>query len=109
MSTFVFTYRAPKDHRGSAEAADAWSAWFERLGPRLKDRGNPVFEATTLGNCGADTTLGGYSLVRARDLQAAVELARDCPALGYGGGVDIGKVTNRDEQFDDWLDAHSGA
>ena len=93
MSTFLIANRAPKNYRGSADAMAAWNAWFEKLGANLVDRGNPVFERRTLGNCGADTVLGGYTLVTADNLAAAVALAEGCPHLADGGGVEVGVLT----------------
>jgi hypothetical protein len=93
MPTFVIANRTPKEYRGSADAMAAWNAWFERLGASLVDRGNPVFERRPLGNCGPDTVLGGYTLVSADDLEAAVALAQGCPALASGGGVEVGTLT----------------
>jgi hypothetical protein len=52
----------------------------------------------------ADTTLGGYSLIRAGSLDAASALARGCPVLTAGGGVEICELTSHDERFDRWLD-----
>jgi hypothetical protein len=63
------------------------------MGAQVVDRGNPVFEARSLGNCGTDTTLGGFSLVTADDFEAAIALAQGCPFLQRGGGVEIGEVT----------------
>ena len=94
MSTFAFIYRAPKAYRaGSADAIAAWNGWFQELGASVVDRGHPVFERSTLGNCAADTVLGGYSLVTADDLEAAVRLAKGCPFLASGGGVEVGELT----------------
>jgi hypothetical protein len=42
--------------------------WCEGLGAHLKDHGNPAFTMTTVGNCGPETTLGGYTLITAADL-----------------------------------------
>jgi hypothetical protein len=67
--------------------------WFEELGAHLVDRGNPVFESRTIGNCGDDTDLGGYTLFTADDIEAAVALASGCPMLEAGGGVEVGKLT----------------
>jgi hypothetical protein len=53
-----------------------------------------VFTSCTVGNCGADTDLGGYSIVVADDLDAAMALIKGCPAVGDGGGVEVGEVTN---------------
>ena len=52
----------------------------------------------------ASTTLGGYSLIRACDLDAAVALARGCPLLPHGGAVEICELANHDDRFDNWLD-----
>ena len=94
MSTCVLTYHAPKGYsHGNTDAMAAWTAWFEELGASVVERGNPVFERSTLGNCVSDTVLGGYSLVTADDLEAAVGLAKGCPFLGSGGGVEIGELT----------------
>jgi hypothetical protein len=93
MSTYVITNRTRTDYAGSADAMAAWNAWFERLGPNLVDRGNPVFKRTALGNCGADTVLGGYTLVNAETLEEAIALAKTCPVLVDGGGVEVGELT----------------
>jgi hypothetical protein len=93
MPTYVIVNRAPKGYAGSADSMTAWNAWFERLGASLADRGNPVFSRASLGNCGTDTVLGGYTLVTADGLEAAVALAKGCPALEYGGGAEVGELT----------------
>jgi hypothetical protein len=51
-----------------------------------------------LGNNGPDTTLGGYTLICADDLEGAVALAKGHPLLHQGGGVEVGEFTilNRD-------------
>jgi hypothetical protein len=75
-----------------------------KLGARLKDRGNPAFAAAALGASVADTTLGGYSLIRAGNLDAAVALAGSCPLLLDGGAVEVCELANHDDRFDKWLD-----
>jgi hypothetical protein len=93
MPTFLFAYRRPEDYTpGRADAMAAWTSWFEELGDSVVDHGNPTFESTTLGNCGATTRLGGFSLVRADDLESAVAMAKGCPALD-AGGVEVGVIT----------------
>jgi hypothetical protein len=93
MPEFVLTYRTLPDYVGSPDALAAWDEWFDSLGGNLIDRGNPVFVRKTLGNYDAETTLGGYSLIKADDLKAAVVLAKGCPALNEGGGVEVGELT----------------
>ena len=91
MPKYVFAYRIQEGDSGSPDAMAKWMAWFEALGTAVVDAGNPVFSRSTLGNCGSDA-LGGYSLINADDLEAAVTLAKGCPALAAGGGVEVGEL-----------------
>jgi hypothetical protein len=93
MAMFLLVHRHPHNYRGSADTVAAWEAWFKALGDNLVDLGNPVFERSVLGKYGADAPLGGYTLVEADDLDAALELARECPILADGGGVEVGELT----------------
>jgi hypothetical protein len=104
MSTYLFTFRPPSGYAPSVAAFGAWSSWQLELGARLRDRGNPGFTAASLGASAADTTLGGYSLIRAGSLDAAVALARGCPMLNVGGAVEICELISHDDRFDHWLD-----
>ena len=91
MSTFVLTYRAPKGYTiGSPEVMPQWRAFFEGMGASISDLGKPVMEASVLGNAGTDTRLGGYTVITAEDLEAAISIAKGCPFLGIGGGVEVG-------------------
>jgi hypothetical protein len=94
MPAFLFAYRRPQEYvPGRPDAVAAWTAWFEELGSSVTDRGNPIFESVSLGHCGEDTKLGGYSLVTAQDLDTALVLAKGCPALREGAGIEIGLIT----------------
>lgn len=93
MPTFVFTYRRAADYTRTPQTLAAWNAWFGSMGDRLADQGKPVAAHTVLGNCSADSTEpGGYSIVRADDLEAATALAKGCPHLVHGGGVEVGEL-----------------
>jgi hypothetical protein len=93
MPTYLISNRPPKDYRPSAEAAAQWKAWFDALGDHLAERGNPVLTRTALGRSAGETVLGGYTLIEADDLDAAVALAESCPMLRHGGGVEVGELT----------------
>ena len=92
MPTFLFSYRVPQDYRPGEETGKAWGAWFDSLGASRTDPGHGVLATRTLGNLGDGTRLGGYSVVTAEDMEAAAALAKGCPALRLGGGVEIGAV-----------------
>ena len=92
MPTFLCSYRVPNDYQPSAETGPAWEAWFEGLGSRRIDPGHGVIATRALGDLGAGTRLGGYSLVTAEDIDGAAALVKGCPALALGGGVEIGAI-----------------
>jgi len=89
---FLFSYRVPKGYQPGTETGQAWEAWFESLGSSRIDTGYGVVATRTLGKLDDQTRLGGYSLVTAEDIEAAAALAKGCPALQLGGGVEIGAV-----------------
>jgi hypothetical protein len=94
MPACLFAYRAPRGcTSGSPDVMAAWQGWFQSLGSQLADVGNPVFARRTVGNCGSDTDLGGYSLITADDLEAALAAASGSPLLRSRGGVEVDELT----------------
>jgi hypothetical protein len=94
MSTYLFIYRHPNDFApGTPETIAASGVYFKRIEPNLDDMGNPIFASATVGNCGANTVLGGYSLVTAASLEAALAFAKEHWLLEHDGGVEVGELT----------------
>jgi hypothetical protein len=94
MPQFIFSYRSAKNYDAAADPdglAD-WDAFINQvIAARVVDPGWPVFEPTAvLGEAGQSTQLGGYSIVAADDLQSAVSMAKHCPTITRGGGVEVG-------------------
>jgi hypothetical protein len=91
---FIFTYHQPNGYvpGTNAEAMAAWEGFFKGIGDRVVDPGQPVFTRTTIGEVGPSTQLGGYSVVNAANLDDAVALAKGCPTVSYGGGVQVGEL-----------------
>jgi hypothetical protein len=97
MASFLFTYRAPKQYApGAPEAVAEWKTFFSGMERHLVDMGKPAFVRETVGAT-SDTVLSGYSLVDADDLDAALAIAKDCPLVSRGGGVEVGELTDVDE------------
>ena len=93
MAKYVFSYRVPSDYKPHAGTAAEWQAWFGGTGPALVDIGHAVTDYASLGEVGGSgSRLIGYSVVSAEDMDAALALAKDCPALRVGGGVEVGPV-----------------
>ena len=93
MPDFVFAYRNPTGYTPTQETRAAWAAWFDGMGPQLADLGKPAVARAALGNCGPDRTeLGGYSVIHADDLESALAIAKGCPHLERGGGIEVGQL-----------------
>jgi hypothetical protein len=95
MPQYLFAYRPPKSYvPGDPEAMARWTRYFEELGNAVDQIGNPVFTASAVGACDENTTrLGGFSFIRADDLESAVALAKGAPSIAAGGGVEVGEIT----------------
>jgi hypothetical protein len=93
MAMYVFSYRVPSDYAPGAETAAEWQTWFGGMGSALVDVGNAVTDYASLGEVGGSgSRMVGYSVVSAKDLDSALALAKDCPVLLVGGGVEVGPV-----------------
>jgi hypothetical protein len=93
MAKFIFTYRHRADYvpsQADPNMVSPWTAFFEGMASNVVDPGQPVFERSALGEVGGSTRLAGYSIVEADSLDAALDLARRCPAIEQGGGVEVG-------------------
>jgi hypothetical protein len=83
MGKFVYLYYSGQDAQ-AAGTMEAWTKWFGQLGDQLIDPGNPfapdpkaVHQGGTMDVQGQPAT--GYSIVKADNLEAAIELAKGCP------------------------------
>ena len=93
MTKYVFFFHVPSDYAPHAGTAAEWQAWFGGLGSALVDIGHAVTDYASLGEVGGSgSRMIGYSVVSAEDMDSAVALAKDCPALRAGGGVEVGPV-----------------
>jgi len=94
MPKYIFTYHQPQDYVPGTDSAAlaAWQSFFEGIADHVVDPGQPVFDRRTMGETGAATQLGGYSVVEAADLDRAMTLASGCPSLQNGGGVQVGAL-----------------
>jgi hypothetical protein len=93
MPAFIFTYRKAAGYTRTPQTLAAWQAWFGGIGGQLTDTGKPVVAHTVLGTCDPNRTEpGGYSVIQADDLEAATAIAKGCPHLERGGGVEVGEL-----------------
>lgn len=101
MPQFMFAYHGGKPPSSPAEIETVmaeWSEWFEGMGTAVVTPGNPVGASATVfrdrveDNGGANP-VSGYSVVSARDVAAAVEMAKRCPMVRDGSGsVEVAEI-----------------
>ena len=93
MAKYVFSFRVPSGYRPNAGTPAEWQSWFRGLGSALVDVGNAVTEYAEVGEVGGrGSRFVAYSVVDAEDLDSALALAKDCPVMRAGGGVEVGPV-----------------
>lgn len=103
MPKFIFAYhggKKPTSPEDGEKVMAEWGAWFAGMGASVADPGGPVGQSHTVsksgteGNGGANP-LSGYSLVSAKDYQAAVDMAKGCPMVKDGSGqVEVAELVD---------------
>ena len=106
MTRFLFVYRrgttadqmTPDEMQRHMQKWQTWigdalqSGWMLDPGDGLTHEGR-VVKAKQVVTDGpfveSKEIVGGYSIVQAETIDAAAQLARDCPALGTGGSVEV--------------------
>jgi len=109
MSEFLYLYRlppnspyAPDSPHQLQERLSKWTTWMKDLEAKqhLRSPGHPLVStgAVVKDKRGTVTDgpyaeskdiIGGYTLIEAKDLAQATELARGCPILDGGGTVEV--------------------
>ncbi|TLY51863.1 MAG: hypothetical protein E6K53_06135 [Gammaproteobacteria bacterium] len=108
MSEFTFMYRGrelPESPEKMQKHMEKWRAWFKELesnghikdlGHALESSGKVVAGKQKVVSDGpyaeAKDVVGGYTLIEAKDLKHAAELAKGCPILEAGGSVEVRPV-----------------
>ena len=111
MSEFVFLYRGgdrPESAELGQQVLQKWMAWFKSLTDKghILERGQPLERSGKIVGDGrmvtdgpfaeAKDVVGGYTLIKARDISEAAELAKGCPILDRGGRVEVRPVMKLD-------------
>ena len=102
MTKYVLTYHGgegmPESSAEQEKVMATWGAWFGQLGDQVVDGGNPFGAAVTIAPDGSTSDggitpgRGGFSVITASDLNAAVTAAKGCPVLANGGSVQVSEA-----------------
>lgn len=100
MAKFMFAYHGggmPETKEAQAAAMAAWGAFMEKHAAAFADGGNPVGMSKTVGadgikDNGGSNPVSGYAFVTADTIEAACEIASECPIIADGGSVEVAPV-----------------
>ena len=99
MANYLLTFHGgsmPETKEAQDQVMAAWTEWFGKLGDALVDGGNPISKAKAISPDGSvmDATSAptGYSIIKADDLDSAVELSKGCPVLAGGAAVVVSET-----------------
>ena len=114
MKEFLMLFRneSSEGPRPSAEQMQAvlkqWQQWIKKIAAqgrysgtnRLLSEGKTLKPGKTITDgpfIEAKEMVGGYLVVKANSLDEAVEMAKECPNLIYGGNVEVRSVMAIDD------------
>jgi len=108
VSEFVYLYRnaeRPPSAEQMQQQMQKWMAWMKDLQAKghIKDNGHPLERAGKVVKshgksisdgpfAEAKDVVGGYTLIEAKDLDQAAQLASGCPIFNVGGYVEVRPV-----------------
>lgn len=105
MPEFIFTYhggKKPETQEEGKEGMAKWKAWAAGLGSALVNPGTPVGMTKVLTTNGVSSDpsshpIMGFSILEAADMEAALELLKDCPHFYYGGTLEVSEMMQMPE------------
>ena len=88
MKNYIYVYYDSREENSAPmeEITKAWMGWFQELGDKVVDAGNPFngggmavekSGVTAIENFPAT----GYSIVKANSMEEAIEMAKTCPLI----------------------------
>jgi hypothetical protein len=100
MSNYVFAYHGgnrPESPEEGAKHMAKWKAWIGGLGDAVVNPGTPLGKSKTVSSAGVSdydgsNPMSGFSIVKADSMDAALEMAKECPLLEIGGTLEVAEV-----------------
>jgi hypothetical protein len=97
MARFLVTYHGagtPEGDDARRQAMEAFGRWVQETGTALVDPGAPLGPSKTVTKGAVTDGLptgppGGYSVLEAADIDAAVKLVANHPFVGRGGALQV--------------------
>ena len=101
MAKYLLVYYGGKmetDPKLAEKTMATWMKWFADLGQAVVDAGAPTQPGKIVSKNGVKSAgakpVGGYSILQAESLNAAIKLAKGCPVLAVGGLVEVSPLVS---------------
>ncbi len=100
MSNYIFAYHGgekPASPEEGAKHMAKWKAWIGGLGDAVVNPGTPLGKSKTVSSAGVSddggsNPMSGFSVVKADSMDAALEMAKECPTLEIGGTIEVAEM-----------------
>ncbi|HET6871133.1 MAG TPA: YciI family protein [Solirubrobacteraceae bacterium] len=101
MPTYLVTYHggagAPPTPEAQQQMMAAFGAWVASVGDAMVDPGAPLAASRSVSSSGTvdgpvNDPIGGYTLLRAADLDAAAQLVANHPFVSRGGTLQVSEA-----------------
>lgn len=85
MKKFILLYVGMWEH--TPEVMGGWTKWFQVLGDRVVDSGNPFGPGKEMTKSGTkelpqdENAIVGYTIIKAESLEEVENLAKECPII----------------------------
>ena len=99
MSNYVLLYTGggmPANETERKKITDEWMEWYKKIDQAVVDQGNPFSPMAKnitgdgrINDGPAGSMITGYTIIKAMSLDAAVQLAKSCPALKSGAKISV--------------------
>ena len=100
MPNYLLAYRGGKKPETPEEGAEnmaRWKAWVGGLGDAAVNPGTPLGKSKTVSASGVSDDVEsnpmlGFSIVSADSMDAALEMAKECPHVELGGTLEVAEM-----------------
>ena len=100
MPNYILAYHGGKKPESPEEGAKhmaKWKTWVDDLGSDAINPGTPLGKSKTVSSTGVTegggaNPISGYSVVKADNMDAALENARLCPFVDFGGTLEVAEM-----------------
>jgi len=95
MPKFALAFRGgmPRTPEEGQKMMADWNVWVADLGPAMVDKGAGFGKSRFLTHAGVEGqiegALSGFSVIEAKDIEAALSLAGKCPIFDLGGTIEV--------------------